>query len=89
MVAMEKHMTPEILPILRTLTAELEKTEWMAEAIHHAIEHAVTSNGLKFPKVAMPLRLVLTGVAQSPSIDQVMDVLGKKETLARLSGHLS
>jgi glutamyl-tRNA synthetase len=32
----------------------------------------------------MPLRVLITGGAQSPSIDAVMAILGKEETLARL-----
>lgn len=87
--AVEKHLTPDILPVLRGLMGVLERTNWETEAIHHEIEQAVTTNGLKFPKVAMPLRLLVTGGTQSPSIDSVMQVLGKKETLARLSGYLS
>jgi len=87
--AVEKHMAPDIQPVLKMLASELESLDWTTEAIHHAIEHAVVSNGLKFPKVAMPLRLMLTGGTQSPSIDQVMQVLGKEETLARLSEKLS
>lgn len=87
--AEEKHLTPDILPILRSLATALEKADWTAEAIHHEIEQAVTGNGLKFPKVAMPLRLLVTGGTQSPSIDQVMYVLGKTETLARLGSYLS
>jgi glutamyl-tRNA synthetase len=37
----------------------------------------------------MPLRIMLTGIAQSPSIDQVMVLLGQKETLERMELHLS
>lgn len=87
--ATEKHLTPEIMPVLKILMGELQKLDWTIEAIHQAMEQAVTSNGLKFPKVAMPLRLILTGGTQSPSIDQVMKVLGKEETLARLADYLS
>lgn len=87
--ATEKHLTPEIMPVLKILMGELQKLDWTTEAIHQAMEQAVTSNGLKFPKVAMPLRLILTGGTQSPSIDQVMKVLGKEETLARLADYLS
>ena len=87
--AVEKHMAADIVPVLKTLAVELEKTDWTVEAIHHAIEQAVVSNSLKFPKVAMPLRLMLTGGTQSPSIDQVMIVMGKPEVLARLSSFLS
>lgn len=87
--AVEKHLTPDILPVLRGLMGVLERTNWETEAIHHEIEQAVTTHGLKFPKVAMPLRLLVTGGTQSPSIDRVMQVLGKEESLARLSGYLS
>jgi len=37
----------------------------------------------------MPLRVMLTGTAQSPSIDQVMVLLGQKETLARILPNLA
>lgn len=82
--AKEKHLTQDILPVLNALAAALADTEWSAEAIHAAIDHAVQSNGLKFPKVAMPLRVLITGGAQSPSIDAVMALLGKTEVLARI-----
>jgi len=82
--AKEKHLTPDVLPTLSALAATLSETEWSAEAIHAAIHQAVQSNGLKFPKVAMPLRVLITGGAQSPSIDAVMALLGKTEVLARI-----
>ena len=87
-LAAEKHLTAEIKPILATLTQSLGSIDWQAEAIHHEIEAAVTSNSLKFPKVAMPLRVMLTGIAQSPSIDQVMALLGKDEVLTRINSAL-
>lgn len=84
----EKHLTPEILPVIRTLSEKLGIIVWTAEAIHAEINAVVAENQLKFPKVAMPLRVMLTGNAQSPSIDQVMALLGQKLTLARLQKHL-
>ncbi len=84
----EKHITPEIQPILKVLAEKLTNIEWTAEAIHYAINETVTENQLKFPKVAMPLRVMLTGIAQSPSIDQVMALLGQIETLTRISRYL-
>jgi glutamyl-tRNA synthetase len=48
----------------------------------------VTQYELKFPKVAMPLRVMITGIAQSPSIDQVMAILGQSETLARIQQYI-
>ena len=83
-VDVEKHITPEIKPVLQALAAKLSTIDWTAEVIHHEINAVVTQYELKFPKVAMPLRVMLTGIAQSPSIDQVMALLGQKETLARI-----
>ncbi len=82
--AREKHLTPEIVPVLQALAEQLAAIDWTPEQIHAAIDHAVQSNGLKFPKVAMPLRVLLTGGAQSPGIDAVMTLLGQKEALARI-----
>ena len=84
----EKHLTPEIMPVIKALSEKLALIDWTAEAIHAEINAVVAENQLKFPKVAMPLRVMLTGIAQSPSIDQVMALLGQQETLARIHKHL-
>ncbi len=83
--ASEKHLTADIKPVLATLVSLLAPIDWQAELIHQAINEVVTQYQLKFPKVAMPLRVALTGIAQSPSIDQVMALLGKDEVLARIN----
>jgi len=83
--AAEKHLVADIKPALEKLSELLRSVEWTAEAIHHAINEVVTEFQLKFPKVAMPLRVLLTGIAQSPSIDQVMALLSRDEVLARMS----
>jgi glutamyl-tRNA synthetase len=84
----EKHVTPDILPVIKTLSENLSKIDWTVEAVHEAINSVVTQYTLKFPKVAMPLRVMLTGIAQSPSIDQVMVLLGKQETINRMENYL-
>ena len=80
----EKHLTPDIKPILLELADKLGAIEWKAETIYHEINALVAKYALKFPKIAMPLRVILCGIAQSPSIDQVMALLGQQETLARI-----
>jgi glutamyl-tRNA synthetase len=82
--ALEKHITADILPVMRALSLRLSEINWTTEQIHHEIETCVKENGLKFPKVAMPLRVMLTGGAQSPSIDAVMAILGQQETINRI-----
>ena len=84
----EKHITPEVQPALKTLAEKLATIDWTAEAIHAAINEVVTQYAFKFPKLAMPLRVMLCGIAQSPSIDQVMAILGQKETLNRMQNYI-
>lgn len=82
--AAEKHLTDDVKPALQKLSTALKAAEWNAESIQHAIGEVVAEFQLKFPKVAMPLRVLITGIAQSPSIDQVMALLGRDEVLARI-----
>ncbi len=80
----DKHVTQEIKPILKNLTEQLNTCDWDADALHHLIDQTVQQHGLKFPKIAMPLRIILTGSAQSPSINEVMNILGRNEVQNRL-----
>ncbi len=58
---------------------------WTAEAIEEAIRHVAEDAGLGLGKVAQPLRAALTGRTTSPGIFDVLFLLGKEETLSRLS----
>ena len=84
----EKHITEDIKPAIAALAEKLATIDWTAEAIHDAINEIVTKLQLKFPRIAMPLRVMITGTAQSPSIDQVMAMLGQKETLSRIQNYI-
>ena len=83
-----KHVNDEALIFIKTFQTSLNKIDWTKEAIHNAMNEVVTSHAIKFPKLAMPLRVLLTGIAQSPSIDTVMTILGRDETLKRLNFYL-
>jgi len=52
------------------------------------MKQALASSGLKMPQVAMPLRVLVTGRTQTPSIDAVLELLGRERVLARLSHYL-
>jgi len=80
-----KHINDEALNLIKTFQTSLIKIDWTKEAIHNAMNEVVKSHAIKFPKLAMPLRVLLTGIAQSPSIDAVMAILGRDETLKRLN----
>lgn len=80
----DKHIVAEVMPALKHLYMQLHKDEWTVEKIHASIQETVNQFQLKFPKVAMPLRVMLTGVAQSPSIDAVMHLMGHELVLDRM-----
>lgn len=85
---LEKHLTDDVKPVLTSLAGTLAGLDWTQVALHDAIQQAVIASGLKFPKVAMPVRVMVTGTAQSPSLDAVLSLLGKQETLKRLAEYL-
>lgn len=71
--------------LLRDLAAFLEKSpEWKGEALEALIREYTETKGVKLGKAAQPLRAALTGSATSPPIFEVMEVLGREETLERL-----
>jgi glutamyl-tRNA synthetase len=67
------------------LAARLAAVEpWYAEATEAAVRAFAEAEGVKLGAVAQPLRAALTGRATSPGIFEVLVVLGKTESLARL-----
>jgi len=70
---------------LRSLKGRLAVIPWERAAISDAIKETVKSSGLKMPQVAMPLRHLVTGRAQTPSIDAVLELLGRETVLARMT----
>jgi len=86
---LEQHLTEAARPALRTLKARLtEAPGWDKPSINAAVKSALASSGLKMPQLAMPLRVIVTGRVQTPSIDAVLELLGRERVLNRLSHHL-
>ena len=81
----EAAVPAEARDALRTLRARLEKVAWDRPAINGAIKETLAAAGLKMPQLAMPLRQVLTGRTQTPSIDAVLELLGRETVLRRLA----
>jgi glutamyl-tRNA synthetase len=73
-------LLPEFLPIL-----EAEKS-WETPALDAHIKAFIEAKQIKMPELAMSLRAAITYSTNSPSVSEVMVVLGKEETLARIKG---
>ena len=69
---------------LGELRLRLATAAWAKAALSQAIKETCSALGLKMPQVAIPLRVALLGIPQSPSIDAVLEVLGRGRVLERL-----
>ena len=83
-----QHYSPDVKPALVDLKEQLSKAEWTRERISEAIKAVVAAHQLKMPKIAMPLRVMVSGVAQTPSVDAVLELIGRDEVLARMERQL-
>lgn len=83
-----QHFTAETKPIMTGLLERFRHIEWTREVIHQEIKTAAKEHDVKLPKIAMPLRVMVTGEVHTPSIDAVLALLGREETLARMNSHL-
>lgn len=81
-------LSTEAIPALQELAERLEDIAWETTAIGAAIKEIVNKHGLKMPKLAMPLRVMLTGQTQTPSVDAVLALFSREVVLARITRHL-
>ncbi len=84
----QAHYAGAAKPALLALRKQLETVEWRREAIAAALKAVLAEHQLKMPKIAMPLRVMVTGEPQSPSIDATLELIGRDEVLARLEQEL-
>ncbi|MGQ0749585.1 MAG: glutamate--tRNA ligase [Betaproteobacteria bacterium] len=83
-----QHYTADIRPALENLKKKLSAVEWTRENINAAIKAVIAEHKLKLPKLAMPLRVMVTGEAQTPSVDATLELIGRDRVLERMSRQL-
>jgi len=80
-----QHVTDAVKPALATLADKLEALpEWGKAAISAAIKETIGAHGIKMPQLAIPLRVLVCGRAQTPSVDAVLELFDKKSVIERL-----
>ncbi len=82
-----EHIGDTARAAVAALRSHLGDIEWSREALAAAIKSVVKAQGIKMPLLAVPLRVLLLGQSQSPSIDAVMAALGRERVLDRLERH--
>ena len=88
--AAQKFLTPENRPLLEKIAAAVDGlTDFTQESLEKAFQAILDDTGLKFGKIAQPLRVAITGRTESPGIFETMIVLGRSAVSRRLAAALS
>ncbi|GAC1543660.1 MAG: glutamate--tRNA ligase [Ramlibacter sp.] len=80
-----RHITDGIRPAISMLSRMLESAPWEKGAITESIKEVLRATGLKMPQLAMPVRVLVLGTAQTPSLDAVLHLMPRDIVLQRLS----
>ncbi len=80
-----KHVTEEVKPAVQALSVALASCEWSVVTIASTIKEVLAATGLKMPALAMPVRVLVMGTPQTPSLDKVLYLCGREKVLSRLA----
>ena len=79
-----QHVTPTVSPALALLADKLGTCEWSRPAIAASLKEVLADTGLKMPQLAMAVRVLVLGTAQTPSLDAVLALLTREQVQDRL-----
>jgi glutamyl-tRNA synthetase len=72
------------VPALRAFAEHAAAAAWDRPSLAALIRQLVAEFGLKMPQVAVPLRVAVTGRTQTPSIDAVLELIGREAVVERV-----
>jgi glutamyl-tRNA synthetase len=79
-----QHVTDAVRPALADLAQRLAEVTWEAPAIAAALKAVLAAHQLKMPQLAMPVRVLVMGTPQTPSLDAVLALQQQEKVLQRL-----
>jgi glutamyl-tRNA synthetase len=79
-----QHVTEAVKPALAVLAGKLAVCAWDKASIAAAIKETLAETGFKMPQIAMPVRVLVMGTAQTPSLDAVLALSQREKILQRL-----
>jgi glutamyl-tRNA synthetase len=82
---LSQHVTPAVKPALTMLSERLQSVAWDKASIAAVIKEVLAATGLKMPQLAMPVRVLVMGTAQTPSLDAVLALSHREMVLSRLA----
>ncbi len=78
------HVPTDIAPAVARLAELLASCEWNKAAISSVIKQVLTETGLKMPQLAMPVRVLIAGRQQTPSLDAFLALMNRENVISRL-----
>lgn len=87
--ASKKAWNDETSAILGELASNLEGADFNAENLKQKVHDFAENKGLGMGKVMMPLRLSLVGELKGPDVPDIMELLGKEETISRINNAIN
>ena len=82
--ALELHLTEAVRPAIAQLARKLADCPWQKAAIAAVIKEVLANSALKMPQLAMPVRLLVMGTTQTPSLDAVLELCDREKVMQRL-----
>lgn len=79
-----QHVTEAAKPVLSLLVEKLSTCAWDKPSIAAAIKEVLVACSIKMPQLAMPVRVLVMGTAQTPSLDAVLELSEREKVLSRL-----
>ena len=79
-----QHVTDAVKPALNLLVEKLGTCTWERSSIAAVIKEVLTVCAIKMPQLAMPVRVLVMGTAQTPSLDAVLELSEREKVLTRL-----
>ena len=79
-----QHVTAAIKPALAALAHRLQSCAWDKASISAALKETLAEHGLKMPQLAMPVRVLVMGTPNTPSLDAVLEQHDREKVVARL-----
>jgi glutamyl-tRNA synthetase len=79
------HVIEVVRPALAKLAVALAGCEWHKAAIAAAIKQVLLDTGLKMPQLAMPVRVLVMGTPQTPSLDAILELMPREKVIAKLN----
>jgi glutamyl-tRNA synthetase len=80
-----KYLNEKSKSLIRSFVGEMEKVNWNNDEVNKLIKEFVKKKDIKFPEIAMPLRTLIAGTDNTPSIGSIIFVLGIEVVKKRIS----